>query len=272
MAIKDIILKIKRSILCCSRREEKCTLDIVGLPDATVMTHVLTQKQGAPTNVRRVDVSDALPGLTDAQRKYIREKASSDAIHLLGLQSHPPSHPGSQPPTTPPSPEHSLRHEPNSAISSRQPPMTLLNAASKDLPEGVPTPPRQTHAPTSSPDTRMKSMWRESKRLSTTSSCRDSLYSKIGDGEKPRDTSFMTLNLEFETESLDSRKRADSPRTLSLTSGFEMQDTVGGRADANTPITKNEKVNTAIKETEVLHSSDEDDLFVTAEGALLKKI
>jgi hypothetical protein len=87
MAIKDIISKIKRSILCCSRREEKCTLDIVGLPDATVMTHVLTQKQGAPTNVRRVDVFDALPGLTDAQRKYIREKASSDAIHLLGLQS-----------------------------------------------------------------------------------------------------------------------------------------------------------------------------------------
>jgi hypothetical protein len=82
----------------------------------------------------------------------------------------------------------------------------------------------------------------------------------------------MTLNLEFETESLDSRKRADSPRTLSLTSGFEMQGTVGGRADANTPITKNEKVNTAIKETEVVDSSDEDDPFVTAEGALLKKI
>ena len=215
MAIKDIISKIKRSLLCCSRREENNTLDIVSLSDATVRTHVLTtQKQGAPTNVRRVDISDALPGLTDAQRKYIREKASSDAIHLLGLQSHPPSHPGSQPPTTPPSPEQSLRHEPNSAISSREPSMALLNAASKDLPEGVPTPPRQTHSPTSSPNIRMKSMWSESKRLSAKSSCRDSLYSKIGDGEKPRDTSFMTLNLEFETESLDSQKRADSPRTL----------------------------------------------------------
>jgi hypothetical protein len=115
-------------------------------------------------------------------------------------------------------------------------------------------------------------MWSESKRLSTTSSCRDSLYSRIGDGEKPRDTSFMILNFDFETESLESKERADSPRTLSLTSGFEMQDTVGGCADANTPITKNEKVNAAIKETEVVDSSDEDDPFVTAEGALLKKI
>jgi hypothetical protein len=115
-------------------------------------------------------------------------------------------------------------------------------------------------------------MWSGPKRLSTTSSCRDSLYSKIGDGEKPRDTSFMTLNLEFETESLDSKKRADSPRTLSLTSGFEMQGTVGGRADVTTPIKKNEKVNAAIKETEVVDSSDEDDPFVTAEGVLLQKI
>ncbi|KAF2994486.1 hypothetical protein E8E13_001648 [Curvularia kusanoi] len=255
MAIKDVISKIQRSLLCCSKREERCTLDI-----------------GAPTNVRRVDVSDALPGLTDDQRKYIREKASSDAIHLLGLQSHPPSHPPSQPSTTPPSPEHSLRHEPKSAISSRQPSMALLNAASKDLPSTVPTPPRQTHPPSSSPSTRMKSMWSGTQRLSTSSSCRDSLYSKIGDGDKSHDASFMTLNLDFETESLDTKQRADSPRTLSLTSGFEMQDTVGGHVGANTPITKNEKVNAAIKETEVVDSSDDEDPFVAAEGMLLKKI
>lgn len=48
---------------------------------------------------------------------------------------------------------------------------------------------------------------------------------------------------------------------------------MGGHAEGNTPVTKNEKVNTAIKETEVADSSDEDeDPFIAAEGALLKKI
>lgn len=150
--------------------------------------------------------------------------------------------------------------------------MALLNAASKDLPDVIPTPPRQTHAPTSSPSTRMKSMWSGTKRLSNSSSCRDSLYSKIEDGEKLQDSSFMTLNLDFESESPSVKKRADSPRTLSLASGFETQDTVGGHADAGTPVTKNDKVDAAIKETEVMDSSDEEDPFVAAEGTLLKKI
>lgn len=150
--------------------------------------------------------------------------------------------------------------------------MALLNAASKDLPDAIPTPPRQTHAPTSPPSARMKSMWSGAKRISSSSSCRDSLYSKIGDGEKPQDASFMTLNLDFESESPGVKRRTDSPRTLSLASGFEMQDTVGGHADAGTPTTKNEKVNAAIKETEVMDSSDEEDPFIAAEGKLLKKI
>ena len=77
----------------------------------------------------------------------------------------------------------------------------------------------------------------------------------------------MTLNLDF--ESPGAKKRSDSPRTLSLASGFETQDTVGGHA----PIVKNEKDNAAIKQTEVVDSSDEDDdPFVAAEGQLLKKI
>lgn len=150
--------------------------------------------------------------------------------------------------------------------------MPLLNAASKDLPDAIPTPPRQTHPPSSPPSARMKSMWAGAKRLSNSSSCRDSLYSKIGDGEKANHSSMMTLNLDFEFESASGRKRADSPRTLSLASGFEMQDTIGGHSDANLPITKNQKVNAAIKETEVVDSSDDEDPFVAAEGNLLKKI
>ncbi|KAF1927898.1 uncharacterized protein M421DRAFT_162889 [Didymella exigua CBS 183.55] len=254
MAFKDVILKIQRSFLCCSKRERKCPLDI-----------------GSPTNVRRVDVSGTLPGLTDAERKYIREKVSSDAIHLLGLQSHPPSHSTSQPTTTPPSPEHSLRHEPNSTMSSREPSMALLNTASKDLPDALPTPPRQTHPPTSPPSARMKRMWAGVKRLSNSSSCRDSLYSKIGDGEKANDLSMMTLNLDFDSESPGNRKHADSPRTLSLASGFETQNTVGGHSDVSLPLTKNGKVDAAVKETEVVDSSEDEDPFIAAEGKMLKK-
>lgn len=79
----------------------------------------------------------------------------------------------------------------------------------------------------------------------------------------------MTMNLDSE---YSVRKRADSPRTLSLASGFETQDTVGGHSDAETPVSNNDKVNTAIKETEIVDSSDDDDPFVAAEGELLKKI
>lgn len=150
--------------------------------------------------------------------------------------------------------------------------MALLNAASKDLPDAVPTPPRQTHPPSSSPSARMKSMWAGGKRLSSSSSCRDSLYSKIDDGEKANESSMMTLNLDFEFESLHGRKRTDSPRTLSLASGFETQDTVGGHSDVNMPITKNAKVTAAIKETEVVDSSEDEDPFVAAQAKLLKQI
>ncbi len=115
-------------------------------------------------------------------------------------------------------------------------------------------------------------MWNGTQRLSTSSSCRDSLYSKIEDGEKHRDTSFMTLNLDFEPGHPDVKQRADSPRTLSLASGFEAQDTIGGHADAKNPITKNEKVNAAIKETEVVDSSDDEESFVVGEAKLLEKI
>lgn len=82
---------------------------------------------------------------------------------------------------------------------------------------------------------------------------------------------MMTLNLDLEFESTSGRKRTDSPRTLSLASGFEMQDTVGGRADAEMLVLKNGKVDAPIKETEIVDSSDDEDPFVAAEGKLLKK-
>lgn len=40
-----------------------------------------------------MEISEQLPGLTDAQCKKIHEKASNDATRLLSLRSHPPSAP-----------------------------------------------------------------------------------------------------------------------------------------------------------------------------------
>ncbi|KZM25961.1 uncharacterized protein EKO05_0009097 [Ascochyta rabiei] len=261
MPFKDIVSEVRRSILCCVGRDRKRPLDI-----------------GSPTNVRHINVSDTLPGLTDTERKHIREKVSNDAIRLLSLQSHPPSHPPSQPTTSPPSPEHSLRHEPSSVVSSQEPSMALLNAASKNLPDAVPTPPPQAHPHTSSPSARMKGMWDDVKRLSNSSNCRDSLYSKIEDSsinseKQLKDSSSMTLNLELGTESPSSNTRSDSLRTLSLTSGFETQDTIGGHTQTAAPIASTKKVNAAIKEKETIDSSDEDeDPFIAAEAELLKKL
>ncbi|KAJ4366042.1 hypothetical protein N0V95_000268 [Ascochyta clinopodiicola] len=163
-------------------------------------------------------------------------------------------------------------------MSSREPSMALLNAASKELPDALPTPPPQAHPHTSSPSARMKGMWDGVKRLSNSSSCRDSLYSKIEDNsinneKKLRDTSFMTLNLELGSESPSSKIRSDSPRTLSLASGFETQDTIGGHGQTAASVAKTDKVNAAVKEKDTVDSSDEDeDPFVAAEVDLLKKI
>ncbi|KAH7398306.1 hypothetical protein BKA66DRAFT_199599 [Pyrenochaeta sp. MPI-SDFR-AT-0127] len=248
MAVKDILMKFGQALLCCGKRERKL-------------------KIGSPTDVRRVDVSDAIPGLTDAERKYIREKASSDAIHLLGLQSHPPSHP----PTSRPSPtsSRSTSVEPTFIMLSREPSEVLLNAASKDLPSTLPTPPRRVHNENSPPAARMKTMRENSRRLSKSSSCHDDLYADLeeakgNESEKGPSDSFMTLNLEFDFE--EKKSRSDSPRMLSLTDGFEMQDTKGGHSEVTTPSKKDRLIERAIKTTALGDSSDsEDDTFVSRE-------
>ncbi|KAL5118137.1 hypothetical protein ACEQ8H_003972 [Pleosporales sp. CAS-2024a] len=131
MAFSTFLMKMRRVLLCCNEPKQ---LDI-----------------GEPTDVRKVDISESLPGLTDAQRKYIREKASSDAIHLLSLQSHPH--------TSPPSRTTSLTSCASPRLSSsHEPSEPLLNAASQHLPTALPTPPRRMHHESSPPATRMKSM------------------------------------------------------------------------------------------------------------------
>ncbi|KAI1591873.1 hypothetical protein PtrEW13061_004220 [Pyrenophora tritici-repentis] len=208
MTFRDIVGKFRNSFLCCTKHERKRSLSI-----------------GSPTDVRIIDISDSLPGLIDAQRRQIREKASTDAIRLLSLQSHPPTTPPSPTATShPPTP--SLPTNPfqatspssptttsSTAPSFREPSTILLNAASKDLPMSVATPPHHTHKEDSPPAMRMKNMWHSERRYSSDSSGEDevpykTLHKKAGE-------SAMTLNSEWDWE--DKKERADSPRTLSLT-------------------------------------------------------
>ncbi|OAL54335.1 hypothetical protein IQ07DRAFT_595859 [Pyrenochaeta sp. DS3sAY3a] len=256
MTLKDIIMKLRWSLLCCSQRERKSSLDI-----------------GPPTNVCRVDISDALPGLTDAERKYIREKASSDAIHLLSLQSRP----SSRSPSSPPSPTHSHSPPPGSAsiLSSREPSEALLNAASKDLPSTLPTPPRRQHNENSPPAARMKSMWDSNRRPSNSSASGDALYEKLEQAEEREaraiNESFTTLNLDFKCD--DKPPRRASVHSLSPAEGFEMQDTTGGHSQSGTPMSKKHgAVTRAVKATEVESSDSEDDVLLSKEAVPLVKI
>ncbi|KAF1919588.1 hypothetical protein BDU57DRAFT_536552 [Ampelomyces quisqualis] len=237
MLLKKAIMKVRRAILCCRSHKRKPSLDI-----------------GSPTNVRHVPITDSLPGLTDSERLYIREKASSDAIHLLGLHTSPPSPTGSNSPLGSHSPSIS------SPPASRENSLPLLNAASKDLPEALPTPPRPTHGESSPPRTRMQGMstWDfvdeghraydpTATRLSLSSAesgsgprvlkkinLRDHKLSRSDSGnqkaserraKKDANQSFMSLNFGFDWELDDARS------TASLGEGFEMQDTVGGHTE-----------------------------------------
>ncbi|KAF2829440.1 hypothetical protein CC86DRAFT_454050 [Ophiobolus disseminans] len=251
MSFQKLIVRFRRALLCCSKRDQKFSLDI-----------------GSPTNVCRVDISDALPGLTDAERKYIREKASSDAMYLLDLQSQPPSYPPAGPPSPTESPSPSL--SPSSRPSSREPSVALLNAASTNLPSAIPTPPCQRHNESSPPAARMKSMWDRPERNSIDTDGGE-VYEDLEREHKGLDESFMTLNLEFDFEG--KKTESSSLQTLNLSEGFEMQDTVGGHVDdaVRTPpsMKRNKVIERAITSTSVAGSDSEGkDL---AEGSPLER-
>ncbi|KAH6882764.1 hypothetical protein BKA58DRAFT_434525 [Alternaria rosae] len=75
MTFNRIIIRIERTLLC-DKREPNPNLDNMDI--------------GGLTDVRVIDLSDFLPGLTYRQRKQIQEEASSGALRLQSLQSHPP--------------------------------------------------------------------------------------------------------------------------------------------------------------------------------------
>lgn len=127
-------------------------------------------------------------------------------------------------------------------------------------------------------------MWKGSNRLSNSSTCHEGLYEKLEQikgadvEERGLTESFVTLNLDFDFEDkksvhASSVHASESTRTLSLTEGFEMQDTKGGKCQ---PIAKNLVIKKAIDATNLGDSSEESDFeedsLIAAEHVQLVKI
>jgi hypothetical protein len=114
---------------------------------------------------------------------------------------------------------------------------------------------------------RMKSMWDSSRRYSSDSTGEDEVEEKIvhtKGADKDRTESFRTLNPDFDWK--EKKDRADSPRTLNLTKGFEMRDTVGGKEVSKGRTLKNVTIRRAVQATEIGDSSDSEvDSFITQE-------
>jgi hypothetical protein len=110
-------------------------------------------------------------------------------------------------------------------------------------------------------------MWDSSRQYSSDSTGEDEVEEKTvhtKGADRGRTESFRTLNLDFDWE--EKKDRADSPRTLSLTEGFEMQDTVGGKEVSKGRTLKNVTIRRAVQATEIGDSSDSEvDSFITQE-------
>jgi hypothetical protein len=118
----------------------------------------------------------------------------------------------------------------------------------------------------------MKSMWETTRRLSSSSSAtNDGFYKQLErfKGErnesKGLDESIMTLNHECDWE--DKKHSSETPRTLSLSEGFEMQDTMGDDAQSHsgspvatktTPMRKDPIIQRTITSTSLAESSGSD--------------
>lgn len=128
-------------------------------------------------------------------------------------------------------------------------------------------------------------MWENTKRMSSSSSnTGDGLYEKLERVKreekegKDLNESFPTLNLDFDWQ--DQKASSESPQTLSLTEGFEMQDTIGGHCENTSPVVsktsplqKNPVIQRAVTSTSLAESSaSSEDEFVVAENSPLVKI
>ncbi|KAG9194654.1 hypothetical protein G6011_04689 [Alternaria panax] len=210
MAFKGFIARLKQNLLC-DKHERKPNLDI-----------------GEPTNVRVIDVSESLPGLTDAQRKQIREEASSGALRLQDIRS--------QPPTSPPSPNDFDAHRTSVAtdtaesvsthteiislysfsdVSPEESAMAMVarNTTFENLPSSVSTSPRRKQRAYSPLPMRVKSMWNSKGRYSSDSNGKENI------------SHSSSIN---ETSLKDKRLDADSSHVLKIEESDYVQDNVHG--------------------------------------------
>ncbi|KAF2020020.1 hypothetical protein BU24DRAFT_477099 [Aaosphaeria arxii CBS 175.79] len=281
MAVKDVLAKFRKALLCCGSGERKRSLeissptdvqrgvlDMPGLTDEhesllkSSWARVDAPEYGTWTISRRLSIMGVMPspirvdifnGHADTfdRRHFIREKASTDAARLLSLTSHPPTRPTSLPPSSGPSP-----------TSSRSPSVTLLNSASSNLPETLPTPPRQKHtdpAPPTSAHNRMKGFWESTRRLSNSlSNTNHNGYRDLKQNDVDRDEGVVLLNMDFkDTE-------PDSPASIkSIDEGFVSQDVlVGGTPTKPNSLPRERTTPRSAKDADNVSVSDSDDELV----------
>lgn len=134
-------------------------------------------------------------------------------------------------------------------MSSREPSVAPLNAASDNLPSAVPTPPRHVYTefetPVGGARERLKGMrvHAHDRRDSTSSSTDvDESIEPIPDPPAAQglNESFMTLNLSFDWEANTNTNKhkteSESARSLDFSEGSEMQDTMGGHGRMDSPV------------------------------------
>ncbi|CAI9632412.1 unnamed protein product [Alternaria burnsii] len=190
---------------------------------------------GGPTNVRVIDISDSLPGLTDSQRKQIREEASSGALRLQSMEP--------QPLTSRPSSKHSdtrhphiptntlgslsyntetISHHSFTGVSPEEHVVAPLNTAPKDLSSNVSASRRRRRQDYSPTATRMKSTWSS-----------DRPYSSGSSSEYDISRSPHANEMGIELKKL----RTESPHALDVDKGGHVQDSAHGAKEEESMVT-----------------------------------
>jgi len=191
--------------------------------------------KGGPTDVRVIDVSDSLPGLTDAQRKQIREEASSGALRLQSMEP--------QPLTSPPSSKHSdtrhpsvptntlgslssntetISHHSFAGMSPKEHVVAPLDTAPKNLSSNVSASRRRKRKDYSPTATRMKSTWSSDRPYSSGSS---------GEDEISRSSHSNAMGIELK------KLGTESPHALDIDKGDHVQDSAHGAKEVESMVT-----------------------------------
>ncbi|KAJ4352508.1 uncharacterized protein N0V89_007857 [Didymosphaeria variabile] len=226
MGFKNAMNKVKRTLLCCRKEKKKPLLKI-----------------GPTTDVRRMDITEGMPDLTEADAKLIQEKAVNDAYRLLS--SNPTPKPTRNALTDPfastsalPIPTDPFASASASAAASQTnlpvPSPGSVRSQARPLLDSAPSP-TQNGSP-STLRTAPQKIWEKTRRLSglsRRSSHRSSaLYSGLERGTNKRDEPLI---IELDARGKD--MEGDDTKSGASVRGFEVVDTVGGTPEG-TPTKK----------------------------------